>query len=361
MNIPTVFFDEAGNTGSDLLNKEQKVFVLCSTDITEENAKALLSNYFDTSKQIHFKKLKTSNSGKASIIKFFDEQMMFLNDVCFTTAFNKEYMIMCQILNYLVEPQLFDAGIDYYDEGNNIAHANMMYLCMPAFVGKENTFRFYSSFVEMVKNPDKEHIDTFYECVGNLIQNCNTEDYKQELQIIALSRNEIDTTLQSLTKYSVDPSMSALIDLSGRWNYKYQDGFNIIHDRSNNINSQIEILDFLRNLDIESTEVGYGEVKVKYPLKIYDFTFSESSSSYVLQLCDIVASALCYVANSIVKGQSTDFSSKLDSIIKEWKYSSIIGPSNDVKPDIKRKKVNGQINPIDFIAYQMYKNGNKEL
>ena len=36
-----VYFDESGNTGQDMLNKDQKVFVLASVDFNEEEQKKL--------------------------------------------------------------------------------------------------------------------------------------------------------------------------------------------------------------------------------------------------------------------------------------------------------------------------------
>lgn len=361
MAVPIVYFDESGNTGSDLLNKDQQVFILCSTDINDKEAKDLLSKYFDINKQVHFKKLKQTVSGRFAISKFLNEQSTNLNKLCLTMAFNKEYMIMCQILNYLVEPQLYDAGIDYYDEGCNIAHANMMYGCLPAFVGKDNTHLFYSTFLDMVKNQENQKIEAFYECIEKLIKNCKSDDFKKELITISLSKKDISSTLKALTKQSIDPSMAALIDLSGRWNYKFQDGFNIIHDRSNNINSQIDTLNFLRNLKIDETEVGYGDIKTKYPLNILDFVFMESSKSHTLQLCDIISSSLGSLCNSLMNKCEDEFSSCISSALSKWEFTNIINSSNNVSPDPKRKKVKGQIDPLDFLAYQMYKSRSKEL
>ena len=43
MPPPTVFFDEAGNTGAALTDTAQPVFVLASTNLTNEEAEKLLA------------------------------------------------------------------------------------------------------------------------------------------------------------------------------------------------------------------------------------------------------------------------------------------------------------------------------
>jgi len=44
--VETIYFDEAENTGSDLMNQEQTLFVLCSSIINKNNAKEIIKNYF---------------------------------------------------------------------------------------------------------------------------------------------------------------------------------------------------------------------------------------------------------------------------------------------------------------------------
>ncbi len=42
----TVYFDESGYTGGDLINQDQKVFVLSSLWLTDEEARALKDHFF---------------------------------------------------------------------------------------------------------------------------------------------------------------------------------------------------------------------------------------------------------------------------------------------------------------------------
>jgi len=62
----TISFDESGNTGQDLLNKDQGAFVLSSSNFSDSEIE-ILSNIFDTENEIHFKKLKKSSKGRKQI------------------------------------------------------------------------------------------------------------------------------------------------------------------------------------------------------------------------------------------------------------------------------------------------------
>ena len=53
-----IYFDESGNTGPDLLNKEQPLYILCSTDLDEEKSKELLAKYFPNKNEVHFNSFK---------------------------------------------------------------------------------------------------------------------------------------------------------------------------------------------------------------------------------------------------------------------------------------------------------------
>ncbi len=53
-----IAFDESGNTGSDLLDKEQPVFVLASVKLTAGQAKELKSIFKTNSSELKFNRLK---------------------------------------------------------------------------------------------------------------------------------------------------------------------------------------------------------------------------------------------------------------------------------------------------------------
>ena len=67
-----VYFDEAGNTGQDLLNVDQPVFGLAANNFDDDTADSLVSCLHSSqSQEAKFKNLKKTQAGQNKIIKFF--------------------------------------------------------------------------------------------------------------------------------------------------------------------------------------------------------------------------------------------------------------------------------------------------
>ena len=53
-----IYFDEAGNSGQNLLDKEQPVYVLVSHNFSKNEAEDILQPIITESEEIHFNKIK---------------------------------------------------------------------------------------------------------------------------------------------------------------------------------------------------------------------------------------------------------------------------------------------------------------
>jgi hypothetical protein len=67
----TLFLDESGYTGPDLINREQPFFTLASTNIAEADARSLLTSCFgERTREVKFLKLAKSGRGRSQIVEF---------------------------------------------------------------------------------------------------------------------------------------------------------------------------------------------------------------------------------------------------------------------------------------------------
>lgn len=108
-DIP-IAFDESGNTGADLLNTDQSVFVLASVCYTEANQ--LLDLVFTPqSREAKFKRLKKSRAGERRVISFLQSEFVTAERVKIN-VFHKRYMVVTKIVDILIETIAHRDGID---------------------------------------------------------------------------------------------------------------------------------------------------------------------------------------------------------------------------------------------------------
>jgi hypothetical protein len=127
--LPTVFADESGNTGEDLLSLDQPVFAVGSVRLSDEDATSLLaSTEIGDRREWKFSRLKRSGVGRRSILQIINS---LEPKRAKWAAAHKRYMISCKLVDELLEPVLKDAGIDLYDKAGQIVVSNAWFEAVP--------------------------------------------------------------------------------------------------------------------------------------------------------------------------------------------------------------------------------------
>ena len=101
--IATIYLDESGNTGSNLLDQDQPVFSLASCSFTEKEAQ-LLSDLVGSQSEheIHFKRLKRRKPGQDGIIRLMKHALINPDNIK-VNIFHKRFMITSKIVDTLIE------------------------------------------------------------------------------------------------------------------------------------------------------------------------------------------------------------------------------------------------------------------
>lgn len=90
--LPIIAFDESGNTGPDLLDKEQPVFVLASVKLTPKQASDLKSIIKTQASELKFTKLKKYHKYFSQIITLLNHDIIS-DETVSIAVFHKEYCI----------------------------------------------------------------------------------------------------------------------------------------------------------------------------------------------------------------------------------------------------------------------------
>lgn len=204
-----VFFDEAGNSGDNLLDKDQPVYVLASHNFNEDETRLILAPLLSLKNgEIHFYKLCKSSKNYKKIIDALNNELLDCSRIVMTTI-DKRFALWCNIVDKLVEP--FYAEVlneDMNKGGRKLQLANILYWMQNKIEDKELIEDFLQSFQNYYREKDLK----------------KQEDYKNDF-LVALGRIEIKALtavfVQSLIRpvcfaVSVCKSLLLLITLPAR-------------------------------------------------------------------------------------------------------------------------------------------------
>lgn len=351
--IPTIYFDESGNTGSNLLDPDQPVFTLASCIFSKDESERLLQLIDSKSPhEAHFKNLRRRRSGQDGIVRLMSSKLLDVKNVRIN-IFLKEFMITTKIVDILIEHMMHLMGEDLYLNGGNIAFSNMLYYCLPTFCDKELVQSMYKSFVKMIREQDQENIEKFYNDVEKVKNSSSDEQFKQDVEFILNTKYCINDALIGIDKLSLDPSIPALFMHCAQWGNIYSNGFHIIHDDSHSIEKQRLLFAQFMDWTQDEVEVGYDRRKYNLPLKGRSLKFGSSKDYTQIQVSDIIASSFSYWAAGVSRGETDDYlflelnKLNLDRFIGHNK----IWPTMDVTPEDLGTVHDGGLNAADYTPF----------
>src|SRR5271155_1216690 len=147
-----VFIDEAGYTGPDLINTDQPMFILASTIVAADDARALLDSSFEKPQtEVKYIKRAKSRRGRSQILEFLRALEMDDSKIVFF-SFHKEYLLLTNLIDFWLEPMMFEDGVNLYERGANIALANVCYLTLGTCLGREGRRELLRRFQVMTRD-----------------------------------------------------------------------------------------------------------------------------------------------------------------------------------------------------------------
>lgn len=357
LKVPHIYFDESGNTGSNLLDNDQPIFTLASCQYSDQEAKDLVDLIgSNATHEIHFKRLKRRKAGQDGIVRLMSSKLI-CRDKISINVFHKEFMVTSKIVDILIEHMMHLRGQDLYLNGQNIALSNMLYYCLGAFCDADLLRSMYDSFIKMLKEQTEESIDEFYSSVEALIPGLKSKSFENDINRILETKDYVVDALHGVDKFSLDPSIPALFAQCVQWGAKYPKGFHVVHDDSHTIEKQRLLFAQFMDWTQDDIELGYDRRKYNLPLKGKSLKFSSSDSHHQLQVADIIASSFAYWAAGVSRGETEDYfflelnKLNLDRFIGHNK----IWPTMDVSPEDLGTVHDGGLNAADHTPYFLMK------
>lgn len=330
---PAVAFDESGNTGADLLNLCQPVFVLASADFTTDEAEDLLS-WVRTAqtREPKVKRLRKSARGRQGLVRFFEDKRL-RSDRVQVSIYHKRFMVVTKIIDLLIENLAYEDGIDLYEDGANLALAHIHYYTMESCLGASRANRMLHAFVKMFRRRTPEVVGEFYEIAWNAFESASGH-YRQFLAPVVASQRIISSVLASNDSGALDPALPSFIQQCNRWSDRYYSGYDVLHDDSKAMVAEQELIEAYMDKEEPYVRLGTGERSFSFPLRANGLRFLDSKGDARVQVADLLASSVAAWANGLA-GRTEDsvLSKTLDEIgIRDF-VTWCVWPQPEVHPD----------------------------
>lgn len=284
-----LFYDESGNTGVDLLNSDQPLFSLASTSLDSSLAKELIAPLLRPGQaEVKYSKLKSTKQGQSALVEFFSSDHFSVHNSKFTIA-DKEYYLISHIVDKLIEPCLFDHGVDLYINDAHVGLTNIWY-----YTGESIFPRYWRkilrAFVEVIRQRNHDVFNKFDALLTQAAKDVpvDSRDFAAGLLVCRGQLNRLIGVYESLVVF--DPAVDLFISLTNKWMEESSGTFHVIHDRSKPLKRSEEFLRALMT-PLGVRTIGYGNRKSELPLRISDLEFGDSSSHPQIQVADLIAGA----------------------------------------------------------------------
>jgi len=313
----TIFFDECGFTGEDLVNTSQPVFVLASHDLPENVCRELKARHFDgvqAAELKHTNLQRRPRQQKMVLALLRDLATAYVGRVKCSVV-HKRYALVAWMVEILVEPVTYEHGIDLYERGGNIATANMLFYTLPVF-GSEGFFdRLLRSFQALIRGPrTEEAFDSFFR---PLLLEGHPPDLKECLEPLLSPLLHGPSILRGLSRHALDVSLSCTLDLAARWRHEYPlpTPLRVTHDASSKMAENRSIWDALVDPALPSLKTGYDRRTRTYPIAVAETQLADSSDSLGIQIADVVAGACARGFGTAAGSAPDDYSKELRALL----------------------------------------------
>ena len=121
-----VFFDESGNTGQNLIDEADPIFVLASCSFQVDEEEEVLSHFQQfKGPELKFSRLRKTAAGQKAVLAFLAAAQVTSNTAA-AFVIHKPFMVVTKFCDLVLEPSFRKAGVDFYKRGTNIATANLL-------------------------------------------------------------------------------------------------------------------------------------------------------------------------------------------------------------------------------------------
>jgi hypothetical protein len=305
--IGTIFCDEAGFTGNNLLDKAQEVFVYVGLAITPERAQELVEKTIrDTHLQgteLKGSRLLKTDAGKLAITRILKECIPDTRLV----FHHKAYALACKMFEYIFEPPLASQNSMYYAAGFHRFISSVLFLFFQA--SDKRAEDLFSDFTSWVREGNTAALERLFPNDGLLVQS-NATPLHGIATFAMLHRNTIEDELRAhhqnptIPNWILDLTSTSIFSVLCALGEQY-DQLDVYVDRSKPLESETSIMQAMVNRTDKARLKFLGKDR-PYSFNLTRLPqFVNSKDHPGIQLADVIASALANALQAKFQTQTT--------------------------------------------------------
>lgn len=352
--MTTLYLDESGYTGEDLVAPDQPVFVICTHSLDEPTCADLKARHFSKVKAAELKHsaLASRRPQAKMLLEALSELRTVHVDRILVGLSDKKYALTGKIVDLVVETSMHEAGFNLYKDGGNIAMTNVMHMSMgldPPYQTRvlrafqkwmrERSFQRQHELNALLRRPHPiEPIDHFRKTI-----------------LGALLHLGYVGVLHGLGRGALDLSLSTAINLIGMWRGLLGgESIDLVHDQSTNMAKQRAMWEAIVSPTAPPALVGHDTRTMRFPLGVTGTTFVDGKASAALQIADLVAGATAALAGSRITGERNEYIDALRTLFKDGAFKGYeFLPSLDYTPESLGTVGEGGVDPLEYTAKLM--------
>jgi hypothetical protein len=335
----TIFCDEAGFTGDNLLDREQEVFafagVAVSPDVAHEIVDRTVRDFRLQGKELKGSRLLKTVNGRRAVTAVIRECAPHARLVCHL----KKYALACKIFEYIFEPALAEQNSIFYASGFNSFISTLLFAHLRVrALSAEAIFEEFSRFI---RKGDQQALQKLFPSKGLLV------DYASNplgaISVFAmLNRPAIVEELEAIRgdgstpNWILDLTTTSLFSTLCHWGECY-DELEVYCDRSKPIEAQADFFKHMVGRKDRTRFLLFGkERQLTYNLtRLPEMVDSRKYPG--VQKADVMASAVASSFQSSWRGQRDDTERKWMKLLRRSFLDDNIWPNLDCI-DLRRRR-----------------------
>ena len=297
-------FDESGNSGQNLLDPDQPLFMLSAVALEDDVAAELVKRVGIGDAELKFSELRTSEAGRRAV-----EQLV--NDPAITdrsvrlSLFHKPWMLAAKFVDMLVEPYFAGRGHNMYVGDLPVNMANGLYAGAAVAMGAERWLELQRAFIDVTRRPTRARRERFMRALQDARANCRDDAVAVLLDAVLAQEDVVGEISAGTVGHQLDPAPTALVEQVGFWSNSLGP-HRVVHDEAAAIKDWQPYIEPLSDPAMEPVEVLIGDTTVRYPLQARSIELGVSEEHPAIQIADVMAGAAVTVGLVELGARSPD-------------------------------------------------------